>query len=323
MKTTPRNTISPAAPARPNRYSGYGLDRAGDRRKDPDWLKAAWSGDNGRCLVVWQQRNLVTGPAEAPAAVRLPTASLPADWQDWSVFLGLAGDDSPLFVVDLTSIIGPVETPEDHPCLKGSGRFDELRTVGPLMSADDAGLCAYGRGMAWWHQRHGFCGVCGAQTRRDEGGHVRSCTNPACATQHFPRTDPAVIMLVHDGADRVILGRNVRFPPAMYSVLAGFVEPGESLEDTVAREVFEEVGVQVTDIRYHSSQPWPFPGSLMLGYTARAVTFDLKIDPDELEHAGWYQRDWLKSLPTEDPPLRLARTDSIARRLIDDWLNQA
>jgi NAD+ diphosphatase len=170
-----------------------------------------------------------------------------------------------------------------------------------------------------WHARHHFCGVCGYPTQSAEAGHVRRCTNPTCGASHFPRTDPAVIMLVHDGGDRVILGRQAQWPPGMHSVLAGFVEPGENLEEAVTREVAEEVGIAVTDVRYQSSQPWPFPASIMLGFTARALATDLQLSDDELETARWYTRAELRASP-ESESFRLPRRDSIARRLVEDWL---
>jgi NAD+ diphosphatase len=179
-------------------------------------------------------------------------------------------------------------------------------------------MLAYARGLMHWHARHRFCGVCGSPTESAEAGHVRRCTNPACAAMHFPRTDPAVIVLVTDGS-RALLGRQKSWPPGMHSVLAGFVEPGESLEDTVRREVHEETGIVVDEITYHSSQPWPFPSSIMLGFTARAATTALHVDPDELESAAWFEREFLLNSP-ENESFKLSRRDSIARRLIDDWL---
>ena len=149
---------------------------------------------------------------------------------------------------------------------------------------------------------------------------MRRCTDAACNAMHFPRTDPAVIMLVTDG-DRALLGRNRNFVPGMYSTLAGFVEPGESLEDAVAREVFEETAVKVGAVHYHSSQPWPFPASIMLGFTARAVTTEVLIDPEELEAARWFDRDFILG-HTDDDTFRLPRRDSIARRLVEDWLKR-
>ena len=204
---------------RPNTYAGVPLDRAALHRKDADWLAGAWASPAARILPVSRSRNFVCPPAETPRAVFVPAGS----FQDAEpVFLGLL-DGAPLFAVDL----GAAEAPEEHPGLAGLGRFEDLRTVGPLMEAGEAALCAYARGMVWWNARHRFCGVCGAPAAGAEGGHQRVCTDPACATRHFPRTDPAVIMLVHDGGDRVVLGRNARFPTGLHSVLAGFVEPGD------------------------------------------------------------------------------------------------
>jgi NAD+ diphosphatase len=174
-----------------------------------------------------------------------------------------------------------------------------------------------------WHQRHHFCGVCGSPTRSEEAGHQRRCTNSACNAVHFPRTDPAVIMAVSDGArngkDRLLLGRQASWPPGMRSVLAGFVEPGESLEEAVAREVKEEVGIEVEDVRYHSSQPWPFPGSIMLGFNAHALSTEIRLSPEEIAEAAWYTREQLRASP-EDESFRLPRRDSIARRLVEGWI---
>jgi NAD+ diphosphatase len=199
-------------------------------------------------------------------------------------------------------------------------RFTDLRHVAPRLDRREGALLALARAMMFWHARHRYCGLCGSPTRSEEAGHMRRCTDPACNTMHFPRTDPAVIMLVTDG-DRVLLGRNKNFPlPGMYSTLAGFVEPGESLEDAVAREVREETGVEVGAVHYHSSQPWPFPANIMLGFYAEARTTEITIDYGELEDARWFARDWLLT-HTDDDAFRLPRLDSIARRLIEDWLH--
>jgi NAD+ diphosphatase len=188
------------------------------------------------------------------------------------------------------------------------------------MDRREGALLALARAIMFWHARHRYCGLCGSPTRSEEAGHMRRCTNPACNTMHFPRTDPAVIMLVTDG-HRALLGRNKNFPlPGMYSTLAGFVEPGESLEDAVAREVREESGIEVAAVHYHSSQPWPFPANIMLGFHAEARTTEITIDYGELEDARWFTRDWLTS-HTDDDSFRLPRLDSIARRLIEDWLH--
>jgi NAD+ diphosphatase len=160
--------------------------------------------------------------------------------------------------------------------------------------------------------------LCGSPTRSEEAGHMRRCSDPACHAMHFPRTDPAVIMLVTDG-DRALLGRNKNFVPGMYSTLAGFVEPGESLEDAVAREVREETAIAVSAVHYHSSQPWPFPANIMLGFYAEAASTEITVDYGELEDARWFERGWLLS-HIDDDSFRMPRRDSIARRLIGDWL---
>ena len=173
--------------------------------------------------------------------------------------------------------------------------------------------------MVHWHQQHRFCSVCGHPTEPKEAGHKRQCVNPACGAEHFPRTDAAMIVIVHDGGDRCLLARSPRFPPNMYSALAGFLEPGESLEDCVVREVYEEVGLRVTDVRYHSSQPWPFPRSVMIGFHARAENTDLTLDEEEIEDARWVTRDFLRAKDQWQNffiPPRIA----VARHLIDDWI---
>jgi NAD+ diphosphatase len=155
----------------------------------------------------------------------------------------------------------------------------------------------------------------------EEAGHVRRCTNAACDAQHFPRTDPAVIMLVHDRNERCLLGRQAAWPQGMHSTLAGFVEPGESLEEAVAREVYEETRIELSSVTYHSSQPWPFPASLMLGFHAEAKTTAITVDKSELDDARWYEKSWILA-HQDDEQFRLPRRDSIARRLLEDWLRR-
>jgi NAD+ diphosphatase len=200
------------------------------------------------------------------------------------------------------------------------GRFAEVRSVGAWLAAREAGWLAYARALAFWHSRHRFCGVCGGTTVSAQGGHIRRCQ--ICDAQHFPRSDPAVIVLVThrhpEHGERCLLGRSTRFPAGLYSTLAGFVEPGESLEETVRREIYEEAGLEVVDPQYRSSQPWPFPASLMLGFRATTLDDTLRIDPDELVDAGWYTRAQL--LDPDHRPIKLPNRDSIARHLIEDWL---
>lgn len=301
-----------------NLYAGGTLDRAAELRKDGSWLTTRLTAPDTRLVPMWRSATWVAGPDDAPRAAFLPGAE--AAWLDTvpaaeRALLGLDGDVA-YVAVDLSDL----DRPDDHPALRDrGGRFIELPQVAALLPPDEASLCAYARGLLWWHRRHRFCGVCGHATVSEESGHVRRCRNPDCATPHFPRTDPAVIMLVHDG-DRVLLARQPRFAPGLYSVLAGFVEPGESLEDAVAREVFEETGVRVGRVRYHSSQPWPFPASIMLGFTAQAATTAITLPPDEIEEAGWYDRDWLRQAGDTEA-FRLPRIDSIARRMVVDWLD--
>ncbi len=226
--------------------------------------------------------------------------------------LGLR-DDIAHFAVDVSHL----DDPTGVRAFDGRGEFVELRSVGPLLSRDDGGILAYAKGITHWHARHRFCGVCGTATEMREAGHVRICIDDQCASQHFPRTDPAVIMLVSQG-DRVVLGRKSEWQKDMYSTLAGFVEPGESLEDAVAREVWEEVRIEVANVRYHSSQPWPFPASLMLGFYADAVSDRIAFNRDELEDARWFTR---RELADGGAGIKhRPRSDSIARRLIQDWV---
>jgi len=298
-----------------NWYAGSPLERSAERRKDPDWLAAALAAPATRLVPLWRNRSLIAaaeGPA--PRAVLLPLAQRHAWWQplvsEPPLLLGLV-DGVAWFAADFSG----VDDPESLAAAAGSGTWVDLRQVGAQMPAGEAAICAYARGLLWWHQRHRFCGVCGRPTLVEEAGHVRRCSDPACAAPHFPRTDPAVIMLVVDG-DRCLLGRQPRFLPGVYSTLAGFVEPGESLEEAVAREVFEEAGIEVGRVSYHSSQPWPFPSSLMLGFYAEARTTTIQVDGFELEDARWFARADLQG----EGATRLPRPDSIARRLIEDWL---
>jgi NAD+ diphosphatase len=238
------------------------------------------------------------------------------------VLLGIEGECA-YFAIDLSAMEAPLEAVRAAPGLlsKGPSAFIDLRRVGPLLPRQDGSLLAFARGMSYWHQRHRFCGVCGSPTKSEEAGHVRRCTDKACDAVHFPRTDPAVIMLVHQGRERCLLGRQAAWPQGMHSTLAGFVEPGECLEEAVAREVYEETRIEVTSVTYHSSQPWPFPASLMLGFHAEAKTTDITVDKIELEAAQWYERSWLLA-HQDDENFRLPRKDSIARRLLEDWLRR-
>ena len=201
--------------------------------------------------------------------------------------------------------------------------IDDLRKYGPILDDVEASFLALSNGMFFWHNTHKFCGSCGFKNFSTEGGFVMKCSNDKCGKSHFPRTDPAIITLI-SFHDKVLLGRSPRFPDSMYSTLAGFVEPGESLEQALEREVFEEVGIKVKNIKYFNSQPWPFPASLMLGFFAEAENDQMTIDYDEIEDAHWFSINELKSLqhPSISGGFKLPRVDSIARRLIDTWINR-
>ena len=294
-----------------NFYTG-GLDRATHRRKDKEWLAERLAHAASRFVPVWRSQSLVVdakGPA--PRAVCPPRAEIAAEGE--TVLLGLSGAQA-YFAIDLSALENPLQA------IRADDRseFVELRRVGALLPREEGALLAYARGILSWHAHHRFCAVCGSPSRSEEAGHLRLCTNAACGATHFPRTDPAVIMLVHDG-DHCLLGRQRVWPPGMHSTLAGFVEPGESLEEAVAREVREETGIAVEDVAYHSSQPWPFPSSLMLGFYAHARTRDIRLDGHELEAAHWFARDFILNHPDDDQ-FRLPRKDSIALRLIEEWL---
>lgn len=294
---------------RPNTYASGRIDRAAHLREDESWVAARLADPSTRLAVVWRSRNLVR-LEESPRPHLLSPDPALIEEAGAVALLGLV-EGIAHFALDLSHMN------EDAAC--ALGRFEDLRRIGPLMRHEDGALLAYARGMMHWHLAHRYCGRCGYPTAPRGAGHVRRCTNAGCAVTVFPRTDPAVIMLVHAG-DRVLLGRQAIWAPGMHSVLAGFVEPGESLEDAVAREVFEEAGIAIADIAYHSSQPWPFPASIMLGFTARATSTELRIDTDELESGRWFHRDELLNSP-EDESFHLPRRDSIAYRLIRDWLD--
>lgn len=295
-------------------YAGLALDRMSEKRKDEAWLAGLIADPRSRVAPVWRTRSLVA-EGDAAAAVFLSPGDL-AQREHNPVLLGVA-EGVAYFMTDLSHL----DESEVADATGRRGRFVDLRNLGAQIDGQQGALLAYARGLAFWHSRHLFCGMCGAPNAAIEAGHVRHCTNPDCGTDHYPRIDPAVIMLVTSG-DKCLLARNGRNVDApMYSTLAGYVEPGESLEETVAREVFEEAAIRITDVDYKWSQPWPFPSSLMLGFRARALNTDIKVDGVELLDAQWFSRDFLRQ---EQPPdkFRMPRATSIARALIQDWLDE-
>ena len=282
-------------------------DRAGLHRGDADWLADAWT----RAQVLLVSPDSAT-PVDADGRVLLRPATDAPD-----------GPRRLLGVLDEVPYFAVTAEPDGDAWLT-------LRDVGTSVGDLHAGLLATAIGLEQWHQKHTHCPRCGAVTEVAQAGWTRICPNDG--SHHFPRTDPAVIMLVHDGGDLALLGRNPHWPDGRFSTLAGFVEPGETLEGAVAREVFEEVGVVVRDVRYVASQPWPFPASLMLGFTARLDGDPaLNLDPVEMAEAGWFSRDDIRraadwtddqaAAPGEGGQLQAIPPQfSISRFLIDRWL---
>lgn len=309
-------------------YTGSPLDRVAERRADVAWVRELLSLESLRVVPVWRDKNLVGG-TRLPEARHLvgPAARALLEIGETWVLLGIR-DNTPHVAVDLSAHEPDVF--DAH--IPDEADFLDLRATGGQIEAGEAPVLALARGLMYWHRTHQFCPNCGSRTRVTDAGHVRRCTNESCGRSHFPRTDPAVIMLVShlfpDGVERCLMGWSTRWDMRMYSTLAGFVEPGESLEEAVAREVWEESGVPVTDVVYKGSQPWPFPASIMLGFRARALSSELNIDEEEMRECRWFSRGDLHAfgefhddLPPEAP--RLPRKDSIARFLIEDWLQDA
>lgn len=308
-------------------FGGSGLDRADRLRGDAQALAALRAAPACRILALWQGRPLVTEGAQG-----LALCGLPADHPLWQgaatqeVFLGLDEEGAGLFARSLTDW-QPATAPQGdgrfdqeqipHPAA-GGGYFIDLRAVMTRLSARDAELAATARALFAWHETHGFCAKCGAKSEMDRAGWQRVC--PACGGHHFPRTDPVVIMLVTRG-NRALLGRSPGWPEGMYSCLAGFVEPGETIEAAVRREVMEEAGVPVGEVSYVTSQPWPFPASLMMGCRAEALADEITIDPAEIEDARWVTREELAAVAAGDSDaMRPARPGAIAHFLLQLWL---
>ncbi|MCK0169158.1 NAD(+) diphosphatase [Jannaschia sp. S6380] len=300
-------------------FGGGGLDRAEDLRRHPDMLAAM----PARTLPLWRGKPLL-GPGRDCLA-----------WLDghaWAgmghpILLGRDGDHA-LFARDVSALdvvgaregVGAFLDPSEqtHPDLPEGCAFAELRAVMTGLSPRDAEIAATAKGVLEWHRTHGFCANCGLPTQPGKAGWMRACAG--CVRMHFPRTDPVVIMLVTRG-DHVLLGRSPAWPEGMFSCLAGFMEPGETLESAVRREVWEETGIRVGAVRYLSSQPWPFPGSLMLGAHGSAVSETIEIDPEEIEEAIWLSREDLAEVfEGRHPRVRAARPGAIARFLLWNWL---
>ncbi|MEU3556797.1 NAD(+) diphosphatase [Streptomyces fragilis] len=284
-----------------------GIDRAAHHRLDEAWLAAAWSHPSTRCFVVSGGQVLIDEtPDGRTELVTTPSFEAPLT-EAHRYFLGTDEDGVRYFALQRDSLPGRMDQ---------SARPAGLREAGLLLSDRDAGLMVHAVALENWQRLHRFCSRCGGRTVIAAAGHVRRC--PKCGAEHYPRTDPAVIMAVTDDDDRILLGRQVHWPEGRFSTLAGFVEPGESIEAAVRREVFEEAGVIIGDVSYVASQPWPFPSSLMLGFMARATTTHTQVDGEEISEARWFSRDELTAAFASGevlPPYGI----SIAARLIENW----
>ncbi len=295
-------------PDRPNFFAGPYIDRRAEEREDAGWAQAALEDPQTLYLLGSGTHQLVyTRPepriafldgeqGETLASVEPSRLILLGWFRERRCVLVDVGDEPPL------------ELPRN-------ASFEELRPLSPLLAGEEAGLLAYARALSIWRARQRYCGACGAPTVPERAGHCMRCSREGCAQEFFPRLDPAIIVLVTDG-ERALLGRQAMWPPGRYSTIAGFVEPGESLEDAVAREVMEETGVPVIGTRYDSSQPWPFPASIMIGFSARAPAGSPARGHGELEDARWFSREEIQAGAIVLPPAH-----SISHRLIGAWMD--
>lgn len=291
------------------------LVRESLRRESGDWVGKALAQDTTRIVPVKGEDCLFHSKPRVRAALfPVPMVAQRLQRSDL-VYLGHhAGEDffaTP--VVDGSSC-------EWWTSLDGDLSFDNLWRTGARLDGFEASLLAYARGMCHWHERSRYCGRCGSPSRPARAGHQRVCTDAACGAVEFPRTDPAVIVLVTDG-DSCLLGNKHGWPENRYSTIAGFVEPGETIEQAVLREVKEETGVDACGLEYHSSQPWPFPGSIMLGFFATAAGGEIALNDGELRDARWFSREEVLAAQDRTGWLRLPSRISIARRLIEDWVD--
>ncbi|WP_169543314.1 NAD(+) diphosphatase [Sneathiella aquimaris] len=300
-------------------FTGNRFDRAAQHRADAKWMAEKQKQPSTRYLPLHNLKALINVP-DGPSI----------DWRGYAdvkefieagatlIFLGIA-DFACHFAIDVSDIENPKQPPNSD-----WGKFIDVRSISAQLRPGEAGALAQARSMISWHDNHQFCAVCGNQTVLKESGYSRKCSNDACGASHFPRTDPVAIMMVTKG-DKCLMGRGHNFPKGQYSCLAGFIEPGETIEQGVRREVFEETAIKTGDVTYHSSQPWPYPSSLMIGCFTEALNEEIVLDPVELEDARWFSREEVRELlrkagtlesPRASPPLAIAHQLALA------WLNE-
>ncbi len=314
----------------PNTFANNPLDRASEKRTDPDWLAAQIKAPSTLIVPFWDLKPMILPPAEKGGArevgwLRPGALEGLASRKAVTVFLGQEhgekGDTS-FFAVDLD--LG--RDPEREGPLAGFGKFHDLRAAAMSLPATEAAIMAQAKSMIDWHKRHGFCAVCGAGTEIEEGGYKRQC--PSCGAEHFPRTDPVVISLVVSG-DKCLMGRGPQWPKGMFSALAGFLEPGETVEEAVAREIMEETAVKVGRVDYQFSQPWPFPSSLMMGCIAEladGASMETKVDGIEIAEARWFAKGDIRAalaggeVTDENGPFMVSPPLAIAHQLLKVWV---
>jgi NAD+ diphosphatase len=306
--------MSLVLPKNPNVFANSPLDRA-----DQKWLAEAFDDKRSLFIPVWKLMPfLIKGrDGKREAGWVTPELALPLMRPGAAmVFLGLLNDRAH-FAIDISSL----SDPSAQGALAGLGEFADLRMVAEEIDIGDAAILAQAKAIIDWHQRHGFCANCGAPTQAADAGYKRYCE--ACNTEHFPRTDPVVIMLALNG-DSCLLGRQAKWPQGFYSALAGFVEPGETIEEAVARELHEEAGIRTAEVLFHSTQPWPYPSSLMIGCFARAASTEIVIDGNELSDAQWFPREKVRQALERKgtPDLRLPPSLAIAHQLVKSWIEE-
>lgn len=299
-------------------FTGNRFDRAANFRSDAKWLTEKMEDSSSRYVPLHDLKALIDlndGPG--------------IDWRGFGdvkeyidagatlIFLGIA-DFASHFAIDVTSIGNPKQPPNGD-----WGKFIDVRSISAQLRPGDAGALAQARSMIAWHNNHGFCAVCGEKTKPQEAGYSRKCISDECKSSHFPRTDPVAIMMVTKG-DSCLMGTGHHFPKQQYSCLAGFIEPGETIEQGVRREVFEESGIKTGKVTYHSSQPWPYPSSLMIGCFAEALSDEITIDPKELADARWFTRDEIKLMIERAGSMETPRVSpslAIAHQLAKAWID--
>jgi NAD+ diphosphatase len=298
-------------------YSGGPIDRASNQRTDPAWVDAILAAEGTRLIPMWRDHCIVSGEPAVPAIVPVTEAEAILAAAADPVFLGL-DDNGGIFAADLSRL-------EESGAIgvTGGERAVDVRGLVGALGHCEAALLGYARGMLHWHRHQQYCGTCGSRTRSEHGGHLRTCGNQACGRLHFPRVEPAVIMLVEsaDTPSRCLLARHQGSAAGSYSTLAGFVDVSESLEDAVRREVAEETGVPVHTVTYMASQGWPFPSGLMVGFRATAAGETVTVDGEEVLEARWFTRAELAEHAASR--VHLGREDSIDRYLLQSWLEES